>query len=251
MNINRVIAAVFILLSTNAFASMEDIETAVMNKDYQSVQKEATDLLRHTNSSKERALAHYYIGLSQLRLGKYADSRKTFGILMQQHPDQELYDKAAVGLIEGLNMSGFYQDALKEGERYIKKNSQSSYLSVVYLKMARANLKLMRWQKANDLLNKITKDFPQSMEAPIAQGLLEEKQYFAVQVGAFEDKSRAVSLTNELKAKEFYAYIVETTMMHDNKKFYRVRVGQIASLGKAEELEKSLATLGYPTLIYP
>ena len=101
-----------------------------------------------------------------------------------------------------------------------------------------------------EYLNKILDKFPNSLEYLIAQQLLEEKQFFAVQVGAFLDQKRAEQLTVQLKEKDEYAYIIET-LDRQNKKFYRVRVGQMARLSDAEELKDKLAKEGYPTQIYP
>jgi len=99
-------------------------------------------------------------------------------------------------------------------------------------------------------LNKIITEFPQSPEAPVAKQLLEEKQYFAVQVGSFLDRGRALTLIDDLKGDGQYAYVVETSGA-DGEKHYRVRVGQMSSLKDAQDLKMRLDKLGYPTLIYP
>ena len=230
-------------------AALPDIEAAVMDKNYEQARALAAGLLKDTADPKQRIEAQYYLGLSQLRLGQYAQARKAFQIVMRAAPNQELYDKAALGLVEGLSMAGFYKDALKEGEALLRKSPDSQSKSLIYLKIARAHLKLMQWRNAKEYLQKIAVKFPQSFEAPIAQGLLEEKEYFTVQVGSFLDRSRAVKLTDGLKAKGQYAYIVETTSKM--KTFYRVRVGQMTSLKDAQALEFDLSHRGYPTLIYP
>ena len=233
-----------------AHASLADIEAAVMDKDYEEVRFLASKLLKSTADPQERIEVEYYMGLSQLRLGQYAQARKAFEIVMQATRNPELYDKAALGMIEGLYMPGFYKDALKEGEALLRKSPHSQSKSLIYLKIARAHLKLMHWQKSKEYLQKIVNEFPQSFEAPIARGLLEEKEYFTVQVGSFLDKAKAVKLIEELKSRGQYAYIVETTSSEE-KIFYRVRVGQMTSLDDAQALESQLSRLGYPTLIYP
>ena len=233
-----------------AQAALSDIEAAVMEKDYEQARSMAKQFLKDNADSPQRVNAEYYLGLSQLRLKQYTEARKAFAIVMQASPDQDLYDKAGLGMIESLYMPGFYKDALKEGEALLRRSPQSQSKSLIYLKIARTNLKLMRWQKAKEYLQKILAEFPQSFEAPIAQNLLEEKEYFTVQVGSFLDKERAIRLMEELKKRDQYAYTVET-ISPEGKTFYRVRVGQLTSLGDAQTLESDLTKLGYPTLIYP
>jgi tetratricopeptide (TPR) repeat protein len=245
-----VAALLVITLTPLAYAALPDIEAAVMNKNYAQARDMASAIIKDSNNPSERTEAQYYYGLAQLRLGQYADARSSFQSVMDTHPAQEVYDKAALSLIEGFYMDGFYSDALETANDLLKKSPSSSFLSLIYFKIAGADLKLMRWEEANQYLNKIVSEFPQSPEAPIAKQLLEEKQYFAVQVGSFLDKGRALTLIDDLKGSGQYAYVVETTASNDQK-YYRVRVGQMSSLKDAEDLKKRLDKMGYPTLIYP
>ena len=162
----------------------------------------------------------------------------------------DIHDKVAVGHIDALYLQGFYENALKEADNLISRRSNSDMLSLFYLKAARANLKLARWTRAEELLKKINVTFPESFEAGVARQLLEEKQYFTVQVGAFTEKVVAEKLVSELNKRKEYAYIVESKGT-GKRPFYRVRVGQLSSLNDARELEAKLSSLGYPTLIYP
>ncbi len=249
----RVFFLCFVLMaggSLPACAALPDIEAAVMNKDYAQARDLAFRILKDSNNLAQRAEAQYYYGLAQLRLGQYTDARSAFQSVMDAHPSQDIYDKAALSLIEGFYMEGLYTDALDTANQLLKKSPYSSFLSLIYFKLAGADLKLMRWEDANKYLNKIINEFPKSPEAAVAKQLLEEKQYFAVQVGSFLDKGRALALIDDLKGSGQYAYVVETTAF-DGKKYYRVRVGQMSSLTDAEDLKKRLDKLGYPTLIYP
>ena len=235
---------------TQSYAALPDIEAAVMNKDYAQARELASQIIKDSNDPSQRTEAKYYYGLAQLRLGQYADARSAFKDVMDAHPAQDVYDKAALSLIEGFYMGGFYTDALDSASQLLKKSPNSSFLSLIYFKIAGADLKLMRWEDAHQFLSKIITEFPQSPEAPVAKQLLEEKQYFAVQVGSFLDKGRALTLIDDLKSNGQYAYVVETTSS-DGQTYYRVRVGQMSSLNDAEDLKKRLDKLGYPTLIYP
>jgi tetratricopeptide (TPR) repeat protein len=236
--------------STFVAASTADIESALMNKDYKQVRSLANDLLKNTKDVKEKDQGEYYLGLSQLRLGEYKEAKKAFQVVMSTCDSQDLYDRASLGFIESQYLLGSYWDALKSTDALLKRNPQSTFLSLIYLKKARIHLKLTQWNLAKENLQKVITDFPQSLEAPIAQGLMEEKEYFTVQVGSFVDQDRAIRLMEELKLNGQYAYIVEI-IGPENKKFYRVRVGQMTSLSDAQSLESKLVQLGYPTLIYP
>ncbi len=232
------------------YAQLPDIEAAVMDKDYAKARDLASEIIKDSNNAADRTQAQYYYGLAQLRLGQYTDARDSFQKVMEDKPAQDLYDKAGLSLTEGYYVEGRYSDALEAANHLLRKSPHSSFLSLIYFKIAGADLKLMRWEDANQFLNKIVDEFPQSPEAPVAKQLLEEKQYFAVQVGSFLDKGRALTLIDELKGNGQYAYVVETTTAN-GEKFYRVRVGQMSSLKDAQELKNRLSKMGYPTLIYP
>jgi TolA-binding protein len=242
--------SMLMIMGSAAYAALPDIEAAVMNKDYTTAKALASDVIKNSNDASQRTEAQYYYGLAQLRLGQYADARQAFRAVMDAHPSQDVYDKAALSLTEGFYMEGQYTDALATAKELLSRSPHSAFLSLIYFKIAGADLKLMRWEDAHAFLTKITQEFPQSPEAPIAKQLLEEKQYFAVQVGSFLDKSRALALIDDLKGNGQYAYVVEATGS-DGQTYYRVRVGQMSSLNDAESLKERLDKLGYPTLIYP
>ncbi|MBF0619559.1 MAG: SPOR domain-containing protein [Candidatus Omnitrophica bacterium] len=246
------IAVVLILglVSSVHAASLGDLQAAVLQEDYDKVASLAKELAAQKLPKADMQQVVYYMGLSQLRLGDYAKGQETFKKLIIEKPEGDLLDKASVGLIDALSMQGYYEQALREANTLLSKRPDSEMRSLFYLKAARANLKLARWSKAKDLLTKILVEYPESFEAGIAKQLLEEKQYYTVQVGAFIEKARAERLVQELIVRKEYAYLVETKMA-DGRTFYRVRVGQLSSLKDAQELEGKLSGLGYPTLIYP
>jgi tetratricopeptide (TPR) repeat protein len=221
-----------------------------MQEDFKKGEELATALLSQNLSRPEKAQVQYYLGLSQLRQGDYVPAYDTFKKLIADRPSTDIYDKAYVGLVDALYMQGSYEQALKEATGLMARRPDSELMPLILLKAARANLKLARWKKARELLQKVIADYPESFESNVARQLLEEKQYFAVQVGAFGDKSRAEKTVQELLAKNEYAYIVETRS-NDGKTLYRVRVGQLTTLKDARVLESKLSGQGYPTLIYP
>src|SRR5438105_3337448 len=102
----KIITSVIVglLLTTSVHASTSDIEAAIMNKDYAQAKNLAVSQLKAKIDSKERVQTEYYLGLSQLRLGQYAEARNAFKVVMAAASSQDLYDRAALGMIEGLSM---------------------------------------------------------------------------------------------------------------------------------------------------
>lgn len=231
-------------------ATLSDLQAAVIQEDYKKANDLAKELQAAKLSREESGEVRYYLGLSYLRLSEYSRAQETFQKLLSERLKDDLYDKVSVGHIDALYLQGLYEKALKEANTLVSRRGGSDMASLFYLKAARANLKLARWTKAQELLKKIVAEYPESFESRVATQLLEEKQYFTVQVGAFSEKDRAEKLVGELGQRKEYAYIVETKGT-GGKAIYRVRVGQLSSLNDAKELETKLSGLGYPTLIYP
>jgi outer membrane protein assembly factor BamD (BamD/ComL family) len=230
--------------------ALSDLEAMIIQEDYKKANNAAKSLLKTRLSVSDTAQVEYYLGLSHLRLGEYAQAYDMFKKVTADRPSTELYEKAYIGSIDALYMQGYYENALKEAVSLINRHPRSEMMSLIYLKAARSSLKLARWTKAKEYLQKILKEYPDSFESGVARQLLEEKQYFTVQVGAFTEQGRAEHLVKELIQRKEYAYIVENKAP-DGKKFFRVRVGQMTALKDAQALESKLSGLGYPTRIYP
>ncbi|MBU1996588.1 MAG: tetratricopeptide repeat protein, partial [Candidatus Omnitrophica bacterium] len=194
--------------------------------------------------------AGYFLGLSELRLGNYDEAKSIFEKLSKLQLDPNLQDKVYLGLFDVYYLQENYSQAQDVVRELIKENPKSEFLSLAYLKLARVCLKQADWSDARSYLKKIINNYPDSLEVHSAQQLLEEKQYFAVQVGSFLERERAQKLVDKLTKRHEYAYIVETKDI-SGKMFYRVRVGQLSLLNEAKELRSKLSGQGYPTAIYP
>ncbi len=231
-------------------ASLADIEKSVMQQDYEQAVALAEDFLGSAGDGAAAHQASYLLGVSYLRLGEWGRASRTFKDLLKEELGKDLRDKAYIGLFDCYYQQAKYKRALKTIETLLDIGSRSNYLSLIYLKAARVNIKLSRWKQAKEYLQRIIDRFPDSFEYHTARQLLEEEQYFAVQVGAFMERERALQVVDALQYQDHYAYIVET-LDRDQRKFYRVRVGQLTVLKEAERLRKQLSQLGYPTRIYP
>lgn len=249
-----IVAASLWGIATVSCASMADVEAALLNRDYVQAQKLAEDVLANQPQNQE---AQYYVGLSQLRQAKYNEALESLNKIKNEKLGAQLRERVYLGLFDAYYLLEGYQEAdatlrelLKEGAKPRPRRDKPEAMSLVYFKLAKVNMKLARWSQATDYLEKIVRSFPNSLEVPAAKQLLEEKHYFAVQVGAFMERRLAEALVDELKQKEEYAYIIES-VDSQNRKFYRVRVGQLAMLKEAQALKNRLAKFGYPAQIYP
>lgn len=232
------------------FSSLSDIETAIIEKDFKDAKVLAESFIEKDPASLEINQVKYYLGISELGLSHYPEARRVFREVMEFSVTDNLYEKAWLGIIDALGMEQNFEEDRKQAEQFLRKRPDSEFLSIIYLKLGRANLKLAQWSKAQRYLKKVINDFPNSYEAHTARQLLAEKRYFAIQVGAFLNQDRAIALVEELRNQGEYAYILET-QDHQSRVFYRVRVGQLRSLREANRMQERLSNRGYPTHIYP
>lgn len=230
--------------------NVSDIETAIIEKDFKKSRELAESFIKKNSNSGELNQIRYYLGVSELGLMHYEEARNIFKGIMASRPTETLYDRAWLGVIDSYGLEERFEDALTQAQKFLKERPRSEFLSVIYLKLGRANLKLSHWEVAQQYLQRLIKEFPNSFEAHTAKQLLEEKRYFSIQVGSFLEQQRAASLVEELNSKGEYAYMVETTDKEGHP-FYRVRVGQFTELKEAHQMREHLSQQGYPTHIFP
>ena len=243
-------SCVIFAIGTPAYADMRDIEASLLNRDYIRAQKLAEDVIAAHPKDPVGQKAQYYIGLSQLRQAQYQGALESFNKIKNEKLGSQLRERVYLGLFDAYYLLEEYPQADATLQELLKEGDKPEAVSLVYFKLAKVNMKLAHWEQATDYLEKIVRSFPNSLEVPAAKQLLEEKRYFAVQVGAFMERRLAEALVDELKQKEEYAYIIESLDSQD-RKFYRVRVGQLAMLKDAQALKNRLAKFGYPAQIYP
>ena len=130
------------------------------------------------------------------------------------------------------------------------------------------NIKQGNRDKAQEYLNRLHTQCPLSMEASSIKNLPQEAQpkpvvkeeisedkepgaeTFAVQVGAFADRTKAENLRKELvnKGEDAYVVLLEPP---NGQSLYRVRIGRFSSQSEAERLAQKLTSKGYPTKVVP
>ena len=87
----------------------KDVETAIINQDYEQASDIATYLLSDESTIKQRDEINYYIGLCDLRLGRYQQARKSFTELTKKNGNDNLRDKAYLGIFDTYYIDGEYK----------------------------------------------------------------------------------------------------------------------------------------------
>lgn len=248
-NVFVVLGSVLVLTGASS-VDLTDIEAEILKKNFKQAELLANQFLQTGQDKSKTHQGQYYLGLSLLQQSQPTQAREVFEKIQTGNPTADVLERAGLGIVDSWFMEGKYDTAKETVEQLLKDHPQSSQLSLMYLKLARAHLKMAHWKKASGYLEKIVKEFPESPEQHTARQLLEEKYFFAVQVGAYTERSLAQELVSELKNKGEYSYIVETTDALGNP-LYRVRVGELALLTDAQKLRDKLTQSGYSAAIYP
>jgi len=248
----RGILSLIIIFLLCGFAKIElgAVETALINKDYTLVKNLASQFLSLNPSRKDSNKASYYLGIAYVKLNEHRKAKSAFSDVLNNNPLQEVRDKSYLGLFDNYFIQEQYQSAHKVAQDLMRLSPRTEFKSSLYLKLAKACMKLALWNEAQGYLEKIMNGFPGSVEMPYAKQLSLEKHYFSVQVGAFMERGKSEKLLLELQQKGEYAYIVET-VDEQKRTFFRVRVGKIAVFNEAKRLKNKLSKDGYPAKIYP
>lgn len=249
LNLGFVFLLIIVLFfcCASAFA-YEKIEELYLRSDYPAVIEEGARILSGGSDAKNQDRVYYFMGLSNMKIGNFQEARNDFNLLLKDFPNSSLKQMANLGFADTYFLEENYAEANKFYEK-LAEDKGSHILSNVYYKLAQTNIKLGNWQQAKGYLEKIKNEFPLSFEATMAKDINLSQEFFTVQVGSFINPEKAQKLSNDLKAAGLDSYILENNSQ--GKIFYRVRVGKLASLKEAKELEQSLQDKNYPTKIFP
>ncbi len=190
----------------------------------------------------------YLLGMSYLKLGDYPQARDRFRRLIKRHSSSPLYWSAYVKLGDAFFLEGLYAKAEAVYEIIAKKDSDTAFKPLIYLRLAQIAAKEGRWDREKDFIRALKNEFPKSEERKYADMLAERGYFFTVQVGAFSQKDNAENLVDELKS-QFQSYMTKEKAAGIT--LYKVRVGKYQTRREAERDHQLLVDKGYPARIYP
>ncbi|MCM8790681.1 MAG: SPOR domain-containing protein [Candidatus Omnitrophica bacterium] len=269
-------ASVFIFMSYSCAGAAVDrsigrAENAFLQGHYDTAVKEADAVIRGRYGKLDEA---YYIkGLSELKLGRFADSRESFGHIKNRYPySRRLFD-AYLGIADSYLLEGEAGKALGVYNEILAKFSNDKNIAIAYYRLNDCYQKLGLKDKAAEYLAMAKNVSPMSLEGGLlsSQGPLSRSvattvsenraiavsqpsvaggnaaEVFCVQVGSFKSKRNADALAKKLAGYGYEARVVIPVTAQD--KLYRVRVGAFDSRQGAESLATRLKSIGYKVRI--
>lgn len=233
------ILAIVGLLSLYSYA-YEDFYRDYLWGDYQAGIEKAK------YSKDDRGL--YFLGLVYLKMGDYKVSRKYLRMMLNRFPKTSLYQQGLIKLIDTYFLEGNYRKAKALYKDVLRKYSSFNYLPHIYLRLAQIAAKEGDWPNKQKYLEIIEEKYPSSVEKKLARILKTYPDYFTVQIGAFSNKSNALSLKEQLQLN-YPVYIVKEKTK--DLTLYKVRVGKFSKRNEAKRISLKLLKEGYPARIYP
>jgi outer membrane protein assembly factor BamD (BamD/ComL family) len=229
--------------------NLDTAKAYFLKGDYASVINECENILATAGSSSELEELYYILALSYMKQGNLLRASDIFEIILKEFKDSKFREKALMGLGDVSFLKLDYDNAQNQYKQVLEVNPNSKLKSIVLFRLAQCSIKKGNWQEAKGYLDALKKDYPLSFEARLAKDLAQHGAYFTIQVGAFSKTTNANNLCAGLNDKGYPAYVQEVES--EQAKTFRVRVGKLATLAQAKELEKKLIDDGYPTKIYP
>jgi outer membrane protein assembly factor BamD (BamD/ComL family) len=246
-----IISAVNPLAFAFSDPSVDNMEIAILAQNYKQAKVMAENFVAGNPNHQLLPQIQYELSVILLRNGMPEQAREILNKLLTQVKDPYFQDKIKLALFDTYYWQESFAEAQEVIDPLMNTRHKSEWTSQIYLRQARVYLKQAKWDEARLLLARIMNEYDRSMEVEYARQLLQEKQYFTVQIGAFGQRKSAERMIEDLKAKGEYAYIVES-YDKNNSRLYRVRVGRFSFLNEAKNLRTRLCDMGYSSArIYP
>ncbi len=237
---------------TAAFArdAMGEAKALFLQGKYWQAIHECTDVINKNPDNKDLlSEANYFAGASYVNFFDFLTAKKCFRAVVDKYKGSEYYEDAYLGLGDVEFLQENLEAAKKVYNEFLASGPSRKRLATLYFRLAELNFKEGDREEYNKYLHKLEVEFPESFEARDAKRLLEEDDFYTVQVGAFVNYKNAQKCMDELKARGYDVY--SALCMLSGKKLCRIRVGKLQSYRDAQELKKRLEIDGYFAKIFP
>lgn len=192
----------------------------------------------------------YFLAITNIKTGQYEEARFYLRKLLRQSDDASWKQMALLKLVDSYFLEENYVKAKPLYEEIKDTYPLSSYLPVVYLRLAQIAAKQGLWDDKRKYLKILREKYPQSGELRFAPVLDRYDDFFTVQLGVFSERQNAVALKEELRDKKYDNVYVDEEKT-DNQLIYKVKLGKFKQRRDAENLLSQVSEQGYSARIYP
>lgn len=188
--------------------------------------------------ARQRYEVYYLKGLSELKLNRFQDARKSFEVIVNKYGKSKRAFDAYLGIGDSYVLEGNSVAAIGIYNEILKKYPNDKNIAIVKERLVQCNTKQCSPDQIAGSNNDLKmKEIPRS----------ESKGYASVQVGSFKNRRNADSLSKKLSARGYKSYV--ELPVASNDRHYRVKVGRFDSKDEAESLAAKLNREGYRTKI--
>lgn len=157
---------------------------------------------------------------------------------------------AFIGKADSYFLERKFKEASRLYSTFLKRYPYSDHLPEALYKYSLCLRKQGLWNEARESLQKLAREYPDSLSASYARRILQEDEFFfTIQVGSFLNYDNAYNLASRLKSAGFQAYIKKAE--HKGKLYYRVRVGRFQTQEKMQTVLRNLVKQGFSPIVYP
>jgi TolA-binding protein len=201
-------------------------------------------------TGENKAQLLYWRAQCRFVLKGFTKSQEDFESFLRLYPEHALADSASLAVAD-CDAALRHDDAAFTGYKKLYQAPASSVAPQAYLQAAALHLKSGRKHEARLLLEKVAKDFPESLEAGRAKEELkslpkaeaatptpqkavpEGAAAFTIQVGAYSRHAGALALFNKLK-KRGYPVRLDKQVIKDSV-FHLVQIGKYPKKAQAQK----------------
>ncbi len=192
----------------------------------------------------------YILGLSYLKESRLDLAGDCFRRILN-NSGSKFKEEANLGLGDTYLVAGQFQQAEDTYNKLIADDSNSNKKPAVWYRLSQLEFRRGNYQKSNDYLFKLKRDFPLSPELRLTKGIastnvpVKAAVEYSIQVGFFTNRVNANNFKNTLLSKSYPAYVESFGAG------FRVKVGRFKLQKEALNLETKLSQDGFQTKVCP
>jgi tetratricopeptide (TPR) repeat protein len=229
-----------------------DAEALFLLKDYKAARRKFETFARSDPRSPFASRAHYWAGVSALKVGDIRDARTHIGIACARCESRFVRGLCFFSLGECDFAGGMYRSAIANYRRALK--YPGAQKAGILYKVGRCYRGLGMERKAGMCFDRVASEYPDSDFAGLLGTKGDEKpgvssDGFTVQAGVFGRRSNAEKLRARLEKRGYPAHL---RLVHRaGSVLYYVRVGRYDTRKRAEAVARGMRAAGFDAVAIP